>query len=146
MKPKMMLKMGLDLVMTVLLLCQMAYMLIGEAAHEWMGAAMFVLFLLHHVLNWRWYRNLVKGKYTALRILQTVVDFLVLLAMIGLMVSGIMLSREVFAFLPIRGGMGFARILHMLAAYCHIGFSSILTPPFTMIRSVPGTTLSFSTS
>lgn len=117
MKPKMMLKMGLDLVMTVLLLCQMAYMLIGEAAHEWMGAAMFVLFLLHHVLNWRWYRNLVKGKYTALRILQTVVDFLVLLAMIGLMVSGIMLSREVFAFLPIRGGMGFARILHMLAAY-----------------------------
>ena len=72
----------------------MAYMLIGEAAHEWMGAAMFVLFLLHHVLNWRWYRNLVKGKYTALRILQTVVDFLVLLAMIGLMVSGIMLSRE----------------------------------------------------
>lgn len=117
MKPKMMLKMGLDLVMTVLLLCQMAYMLIGEAAHEWMGAAMFVLFLLHHVLNWRWYRNLVKGKYTALRILQTVVDFLVLLAMIGLMDSGIMLSREVFAFLPIRGGMGFARILHMLAAY-----------------------------
>ena len=117
MKPKVMLKMGLDLVMTVLLLCQMAYMLIGEAAHEWMGAAMFVLFLLHHVLNWRWYRNLVKGKYTALRILQTVVDFLVLLAMIGLMVSGIMLSREVFAFLPIRGGMGFARILHMLAAY-----------------------------
>lgn len=117
MKPKMMLKMGLDLVMIVLLLCQMAYMLIGEAAHEWMGTAMFVLFLLHHVLNWRWYRNLVKGKYTALRILQTVVDFLVLLAMIGLMVSGIMLSREVFSFLPIRGGMGFARILHMLAAY-----------------------------
>ena len=77
MKPKMMLKMGLDLVMTVLLLCQMAYMLIGEAAHEWMGAAMFVLFLLHHVLNWRWYRNLVKGKYTALPILQTVVDFLI---------------------------------------------------------------------
>ena len=51
MKPKMMLKMGLDLVMIVLLLCQMAYMLIGEAAHEWMGTAMFVLFLLHHVLN-----------------------------------------------------------------------------------------------
>lgn len=33
------------------------------------------------------------------------------------MVSGIIMSREVFAFLPIEGGMGFARILHMLAAY-----------------------------
>ena len=54
MKPKMMLKMGIDLVMMILLLCQMAYMLIAETAHEWMGAAMFVLFILHHVLNWRW--------------------------------------------------------------------------------------------
>lgn len=34
MKPKMMLKMGIDLIMTVLLFCQMAYMLIGETAHE----------------------------------------------------------------------------------------------------------------
>ena len=113
----MMLKMSIDLGMTVLLLCQMAYMLIGEIAHEWMGAAMFVLFLLHHVLNWQWYKNLAKGTYSAFRILQTVVDFLVFLSMIGLMISGIILSREVFAFLPIDGAMGFARILHMLSAY-----------------------------
>ncbi len=113
----MMLKMSIDLVMTVLLLGQMAYMLIGEAAHEWTGTAMFVLFILHHALNWRWYRNLAKGKYSAVRILQTVVDFLVLISMIGLMVSGIIMSREVFAFLPIDGGMSLARILHMLAAY-----------------------------
>ncbi len=116
-KPKMMLKMGIDLVMTVLLLCQMAYMLIGETAHEWMGAAMFVLFILHHILNWRWYKNLMKGRYSILRVWQIVVNFLALLSMIGLMVSGIIMSRTVFAFLPIDGGMGFARILHMLAAY-----------------------------
>lgn len=117
MKPKLMLKIGLDLVMTILLLCQMAYMLIGEAAHEWMGAAMFVLFILHHILNRSWYKNLAKGKYSAARILQTVVDFLILFSMLGLMLSGVIMSREVFAFLPIKGGMGFARILHMLAAY-----------------------------
>lgn len=117
MKPKMILKMGIDLVMTILLLCQMAYMLIGEVAHEWMGAVMFMLFILHHVLNWKWYKNLVKGRYTAVRIFQVIVDFLVLLSMLGLMVSGIIMSREVFAFLPIDGGMGFSRILHMLAAY-----------------------------
>ena len=51
MKPKMMLKMGIDLVMTVLLLCQMAYMLVGETVHEYLGTAMFVLFILHHLLN-----------------------------------------------------------------------------------------------
>lgn len=117
MNRKTMIKMGIDLIMTVLLLCQMAYMLIGETAHEWMGAAMFILFILHHILNWRWHRNLPKGRYTGFCILQVIVNVLVFICMIGLMVSGIIMSREVFAFLPIEGGMGFARILHMLAAY-----------------------------
>ena len=114
---QMMLKMGIDLIMTVLLFCQMAYMLIGETAHEWLGAAMFLLFILHHILNWRWYRNLIKGRYGALRILQTIVNVLVFVSMIGLMVSGVILSREVFVFLPIDGSMSFARTLHMLASY-----------------------------
>ena len=34
MKPKMMLKMGIDLVMTVLQLYKMAYMLVWETVHE----------------------------------------------------------------------------------------------------------------
>lgn len=117
MKPQMVLKMSIDFVMTVLLLFQMAYMLIGNTAHEWVGVTMFVLFILHHVLNIRWYRNLFKGRYSGFRILQTVVNFSVLFCMLGLMLSGIIMSREVFSFLPIDGGMGFARILHMVAAY-----------------------------
>lgn len=116
-KPRMMLKMSIDMLMTILLLCQMAYMLVGEAAHEWMGTAMFVFFMAHHLLNWKWYKNLARGRYTALRILQTFLNFLVLLSMVGLMVSGIIMSGHVFAFLPIHGGMAFARILHMISAY-----------------------------
>ena len=38
-----------DLGMTVLLLLLMAYSLIGEEAHEWLGAAMLLLFVLHHI-------------------------------------------------------------------------------------------------
>lgn len=37
--------------------------------------------------------------------------------MLGLMVSGILLSNHVFAFWPIRGGMAFARSLHMVASF-----------------------------
>lgn len=117
MKPKMMIKMMVDLAMTILLLCLMAYMLVGETAHEWLGVAMLVLFIAHHALNWKWYRSLAKGKYTIPRAIQTVLNFLLLISMLGLMVSGIIMSREVFVFLPISGGMGFARLLHMLAAY-----------------------------
>lgn len=110
-------KLVVDLVMTVLLLCQMAYMMIGEAAHEWIGTSMFVLFILHHVLNGKWHRNLIKGRYSGLRIAQTAVGVLMLAAMIGLMLSGIMMSRYVFSFLSIEGSISFARTLHMLASY-----------------------------
>ena len=37
--------------------------------------------------------------------------------MLGLMASGVMLSRYVFSFLPRRGGQKFARTLHMLCSY-----------------------------
>ncbi len=120
MKPKAIIKIVIDVLMTLGLLFLMGYQFWGDAAHEWAGAGMFLLFILHHVLNGNWYKSLFKGRYTPSRIFQVVVDLLVLLAMIGLMVSGIMLSNHVFSFLNIHGGMSFARLLHMAAS--HWGF------------------------
>ena len=117
MKPKMKIKMGIDLLMTVLLLCLMAYQITGEVLHEWFGAGMLLLFLAHHILNIRWYGNLFKGKYRPLRILQTIVNFSVLISMLCLGYSGIVLSRHVFAALPIDGPMAAARSIHMAASY-----------------------------
>lgn len=125
MKPKMILKILVDLAMTVLLFLLMAYLLVGETAHEWMGLAVFILFLFHHVLNRKWYGGLFRGNYTPLRVLQTLLNVLLLAAMIGLMVSGVILSRVVFDFLPISGGTGFARTLHMLASYWGFIFMSL---------------------
>lgn len=109
--------MGIDLLMTVLLLCLMAYQITGEALHEWFGAGMLLLFIAHHILNIRWYGNLFKGKYKSLRILQTFVNFSVLISMLCLGYSGIVLSRHVFAALPIGGPMATARSMHMAASY-----------------------------
>lgn len=117
MKPKMKIKMGIDLLMTVLLLCLMAYQITGEALHEWFGAGMLLLFIAHHILNIRWYGNLFKGKYKPVRILQTFVNFSVLISMLCLGYSGIVLSRHVFAALPISGPMATARSMHMAASY-----------------------------
>lgn len=103
--------------MTLLLLLLMAYQVTGEALHEWIGAGMLLLFLLHNLWNIRWYKSLGKGKYTALRILRTVVNFSVLAAMLIQAYSGIVLSRHVFAFLPISGGRATARALHLAGAY-----------------------------
>lgn len=117
MKKKFICKIVIDMIMTVLLLFLMARQITGDFAHEWLGAAMFVLWIAHHILNRSWYSHLFKGKYTPVRILQTVTNFAVLLSMLGLMVSGIILSREVFAFLPISGGIALARSLHVLSAF-----------------------------
>lgn len=125
MKPQMIVKIITDVGMTVLLLFLMTYELIGQAAHEWLGIGMFALFILHHMLNSRWCRSLLKGKYTPSRILQTVLVAAVLLTMLGSMVSGVILSRHAFSFLSIRGGRSFARNLHMLSAYWGFVFMSL---------------------
>lgn len=117
MKPEIIRKLLTDAGMTVLLLLLMAYELIGQAAHEWIGIGMFVLLVLHHVWNRRWSTGILKGTYTPLRVIQTFLVLAVLLAMAGSMVSGVILSRHVFSFLPITGGRSVARNLHMLCAY-----------------------------
>ena len=117
MKPKAIIKLAVDVVMTLALLFLMGYHLWGEVLHEWIGMGMFVLFIAHHILNGKWHKALFKGKYNALRILTLCIDFLVLAVMLIQMYSGIVMSRYVFAFLPIDGGMSLARRLHILGAY-----------------------------
>lgn len=113
-------KIGVDSAMAIVLLCLMGYQFWGEMAHEWIGFGLFVLFIMHHILNWKWHKNIVKGKYRSFRIFQLIINVALFLAMLGLMLSGIMLSNHVFSFLNIHVGMSFARILHMTAS--HWGF------------------------
>ena len=129
MKAKQILKTAVDVAMTIALLLLMAYELIGQAAHEWLGIGTFTLFVLHHILNRHWHRGVFKGRYTAMRWMQTTLVILILLTMCGSMVSGILLSRYALSFLPLNGGGAFARNVHMLSAYwgfvlmsLHLGF------------------------
>lgn len=129
MKSRAVFKIIIDIAMTVALMLLMTYELIGQSTHEWIGMGMFALFLIHHVLNRKWSGGLAKGKWTPLRVWQTVLVLWVLVTMLGSMVSGIVLSRSVFAFLPIRSGQSCARTLHLLCAYwgfvgmsLHLGF------------------------
>ena len=121
--------MGIDVSMTVLLLLLMAYQITGQEFHEWLGTGMLLLFLLHNILNIRWYGNLFKGKYTLLRVIQIIINFSVLASMLCLGFSGIVMSRHVFAEFPIHGPMATARTMHLAASYwgfvlmsIHLGF------------------------
>ena len=119
------LKIGTDALMTVLLLFLMGYQFWGEVAHEWVGAGIFILFIAHHILNAGWYRSIFKGRYSPYRVLQLSVAMLVLAAMLTLMYSSIVMSRHVFSFLPIEGGMALARRLHILGSHWGIVLMSL---------------------
>lgn len=111
------LKIIADAGMTAILLVLMSYPVIGQLAHEWAGAGMFLLFVGHHVLNSHWYRGIGKGRYKGLRIVQTGINILLLADMLALMFSGIRMSRYVFTFLPGLGSVALARRLHLPASY-----------------------------
>lgn len=117
MKNKQQFKILVDILMTLALFFLMGYHFWGETAHELVGTTMFILFVLHQVLNRNWYKKLFSGTYNLFRIFQLVVNTAVLLSMVCMMISGIMLSNYVFDFLPSFGSISFARILHMSSVY-----------------------------
>lgn len=117
MKAKLKMKIFIDILMTFGLLFVSGYQFWGETLHEWIGAGMFVLFIVHHLLNLNWYRNAWKGRYSSFRVFQLVINAGLLVVMGMQMYSGVVLSRHVFSFLPIESGLSLARRLHILGAY-----------------------------
>ena len=113
---KILFKLAIDLVMTVIMLVAMAYYLTGNVIHELLGVSLFALFIVHNVLNRRWYQTVIKRKHNGRHVLNTSVNLLLLVMMLMLMLSSIMISRTLFAFIPVSGGM-IARQIHVLATY-----------------------------
>ena len=120
MKPKLIIKLAVDILMTLAMLFLMGYHFWGEILHEWVGAGMFLLFILHHILNGYCYKSLFKRKYNALRILTLCIDLLVLISMMSQMYSGVLMSRYVFDFLPFNGGMSLVAMVISFIVYIAI--------------------------
>ena len=104
----------IDIVMTILFIVLMGYYVTDNKVHEILGTITFILFIIHHILNIKWYKSIFKGKYNFRRTFHIILNLLLFIAMVGMMVSGIMISADVFAFLDIPTTM-FGRRLHMLS-------------------------------
>ncbi len=117
----------IDITMTVLFLFLMAYHITGNMRHEWVGMAVLGVFILHNIINGRWYLSLLKGKYSPVRILYMIINILFLASVISITASGIVISHDVFASFDFQGGMT-AQKLHMASSSwgyilmsCHLG-------------------------
>lgn len=112
---KKIIKIAVDAAMFVLFLLLMEYHLLPDVTHEWLGISVFFLFVVHNALNYKWYAVLFKGKYPIMRIIQTMLNFLLIITMLLCMISALFVSRELFAGLNLQAGM-FGRTLHMKAS------------------------------
>ena len=121
------LRMTIDITMTILSIILMGgnYLFPADLVHEILGVALFVLWAVHITLNRRWYGAIFKGKYNPYRVMQTIINCCILICTIFLMISGIILSNHIFTFLNIQGGLGFARIAHLLASHWYYLFMSL---------------------
>ena len=131
MKSKKIIRIITDVLMTIILMLSMGYALWGDFLHEVFGAVLFILFVVHHIVNVNWYKAIFKGKYSPYRIFTLVLNILLTLCVIVLMASGMMMSKHIFTFMHINSGMSFARLLHLSASHwsfviisLHIGVHS----------------------
>ena len=120
-------RMTIDITMTILSIILMGgnYLFPADLVHEILGVGLFVLWVVHIILNRRWYGAIFRGKYNPYRVMQTIINCCILICTIFLMISGIILSNHIFTFLNIQGCLGFARIAHLLASHWYYLFMSL---------------------
>lgn len=104
----------LDIVMTCLFIILMGYYITDNTVHEILGTITFVLFIIHNILNIKWYKSIFKGKHNFQRTFHIIINLLLFIVMLGMMVSGIMISSDIFDFLNLKTTM-FGRSLHMIS-------------------------------
>ena len=103
----------IDTAMVILLPIQMAYSLVGEASHEVTGTLMLILFIVHHWLNRGWFKGLFRGRYTPRRVFQTVINLLLIIFMVAQPVTGILMSKHLYRFLPTANLTAVVRAIHL---------------------------------
>lgn len=118
-------KTAIDLLMIAALPVLMAYSLVGEMLHEIVGTAMLALFITHHILNRKATAAMFKGKQMPVRMLGTVVNLLLFAIMLCLPISGIVLSKHLYTWLPTDGLSAIARTVHLLLSYWGFALMSI---------------------
>lgn len=107
----------LDVVLLFLLEVLMCFQYTGQKIHEWVGTAMFLSVVLHNLLNIRWYSSVLKGKHTVIRMFQIIINLALVADMFLMMISGILMSGYVFAWMPITTGAYEARLFHLAGAH-----------------------------
>ena len=120
MNKKIILKLTLDIVMTLLMIVLMGYNITGNLIHEILGIAVLVMIIIHNLLNIKWFISVFKGKQKNYKLkLKVIINLLLTINSIFLLISSLIISQNVFLFLGI-ANLGNWTYIHRLTAYLEI--------------------------
>lgn len=103
-------KLLLDVVMLILLLFLMAYPVTSPLIHEILGIVTLICFVIHHLLNRKWYQTLMKGKLSLIKKVYIFINFILLIDILVIFLSGLLPFLNFMS-------IGMARKAHMMATY-----------------------------
>lgn len=112
-------KVVIDTAMLGLLVVLMSYQIMDQGAHGWLGAGMLAAVVAHHVLNWKWYASILKGRYAPFRAAQAGIDLALIPVAALTLASGIVMS-DLFRVADL---VAWARVTHLC---CSTWFSVLI--------------------
>ncbi len=115
----------IDAVMTLIMVLLMKIVFLGLLWHEILGLGIFFLFLIHNILNFNYLKCIFKKFFsdcmkTKVKV-GLVLDILLSFVVTGIVVTGIMVSKEIFPF----GYSGFVSQLHHSLSYLSLILISV---------------------
>jgi hypothetical protein len=106
----------LDFLAVALIIACLAYWWLDNLSHELFGTALFALVIVHNVFNRRWYGGVTKRRMDATRIVNLVTIFCLATGMTVMLVTSLLVSRDLFPFTALSGAFA-VREIHMFAGY-----------------------------
>ncbi len=86
----------LDILLLVLILLVMGFHFLPKLVHEVGGLMLLAGVIWHLVWNRRWFASFMRGRWGNLRILQSILGLLLIIAFFATIVTGIIISNHVF--------------------------------------------------
>lgn len=106
----------LDFLSVLIIIACLAYWWLDNLSHEIFGTALFALVISHNVFNRRWYGSAARGKRDAVRVFNIVTIVCLAMAMVLMLVTSLLISRDLFTFMALDGAFA-VREIHMFAGY-----------------------------
>lgn len=101
--------------LALVVLC-LAYWWLGNLSHELFGTALFALVIVHNVFNRRWHSNVARKLGDGPGLLNASAIACLATAMAVMLVTSVLISRDLFPFLSLDRAFA-VREIHMFAAY-----------------------------